>query len=149
MCLAVYLASEVPLPLVPWKDMAPAFHVSDRVPDRSALTRHLTMPHLRSAGSYTGCGCEFLLDGVDPGTHAYDLTRGDYRQLARYLQQYATGRVVPIYACWGGDEGAAPEHLRRVGVAEIEREGFTFAERELLLVETFSSPTMNLERGCQ
>lgn len=135
MCLAVYLSSETPLLIIPWRDAAPGLYVSHRVLDRRGVGRHLTKPYLYFIGTHTGCGCGFLYEGVVPGTPEHAETRSAYQNLSEYLQRYAAGCMVEIYTCWGGDEEAEPEHRRRVGVREIESDGFALEERELLTVD--------------
>lgn len=75
MCLAVYLASDAPLPVIPWCDAAPAFHVSARVPDATLLARHTTKPNVRYVGTHSGCGCGFMYTGIEPRSEEYEKTR--------------------------------------------------------------------------
>jgi hypothetical protein len=134
MCLAVYLASDAPLPLIPWRDAAPAFHVSDRVPDVARLARHTTKPYVRYAGTHSGCGCGFLYDGVEPDSDEHTQVRSAYADLAAYLHRHAAGQTVEIYTCWGGDEGVAPEHVRAIAAADIAGDGFEILEREIITI---------------
>ena len=51
MCLTVYLASDITLPLIPWQREAPGLFISDRVVDTRNVKRHLTKPHIYVVGS--------------------------------------------------------------------------------------------------
>ena len=134
MCLAVYLAADHPLPLIPWRKDAPGFSVTERVPDPERVRTHVSRPHLRSVWTASGCGCGFLYDGVAPGTAEYAEVRSAYRELSAYLQRHARTQPIELYACWGGDESLPTERERALATPEIGREGFALKERELLHV---------------
>ena len=59
MCLVLYIGSYQALPLIPWNEEVPAFHVID-LPDVAREARnHLAAPFVYYAGSYERCGCAF------------------------------------------------------------------------------------------
>jgi len=53
------LASRSPLPLIPWRQDAPAFNVTELTGHEQPIRCHLALPHVRRAGSHTSCGCGF------------------------------------------------------------------------------------------
>ena len=59
MCLALYIASSKPLPLVPWDPEKPAFHVIPLPDDRPAVRKLFRHPHIYYVGSHEGCSCAF------------------------------------------------------------------------------------------
>jgi len=59
MCLALYIASPKPLPVVPWDPKKPAFHVIPLPEDRGELHEVLAHPHIYYVGSHEGCSCAF------------------------------------------------------------------------------------------
>ena len=134
MCLAVYLAADHPLPLIPWRKDAPGFSVTERVPDPERVRAHVSRPRLRSVWTASGCGCGFLYDGVAPGTAEYTEVRAAYRQLSDYLQRHAHSAPIELYACWGGDEALPTEGERAVAAHEIAHKDFILMERELVRV---------------
>jgi hypothetical protein len=136
MCLVAYLASRSPLPLVPWQSDAPAFNVSELTEHETAVGRILPLPHLRQAGSHTGCGCGFNegrehaeLYGELSAERAEALKSS--AQLVRYVREH---HVEQIYSCWSGDESAPKESERHVTLETLASEDFYFRERELLTI---------------
>src|SRR5262245_30645264 len=115
MCRAVYLAASAPLRLVPWAEEAPAFYTELLRPEAKRVKVQFGQTHDYYAGSHEGCGCGFQRgeypDSTDPAEQEKE--RKSLRELAAYLQEEAA-RVgtVQLYACWEGDEDAAPEHRR-------------------------------------
>ena len=70
MCIMLYLASECPLPLVPWDEAYPGFHVTSLETNRHNwwedwVWQQFTKPFVYSIGSYQGCACGFQFEG-DP-----------------------------------------------------------------------------------
>lgn len=69
MCMAVYLASDVPLPLIPWDEGNPSFNTMELSDYEQPFMEQFTKPHVYYLGSYTGCSCGFSSDsneGSDP-----------------------------------------------------------------------------------
>ena len=137
MCMVAYITSRLPLPLIPWQQDAPAFNVTELTGDEQSVLRHLALPHVRQAGSHTGCGCGFNEGREYP--EAYDdpaAERADALEsssgLARYVREY---RVEQIYSCWSGDEAEPKEFERHILPGDLETPEFVFRERELLFVD--------------
>jgi hypothetical protein len=145
MCLAVYLAADKPLRLVPWDEAAPRFHTCRLGPDEERVKCQFAKPHLTYAGSYEGCGCGFQLgeypaELLDPDELA--LRRESLRELAAFLREELP-RVGPIqlFACWEGDQEAPPEHRRALTPADIEGERFFFLQKEISTVGADATPS--------
>jgi len=135
--MVIYIGSRSPLPLIPLSQEAPAFNVTELVEREFQVCRHFTAPHVRQAGSHTGCGCGFnegrehpeVYD--DPATERADALQSS-SQLAEYVRE---NQVEQIYSCWSGDEGESMEFERRVTPEALVAEDFFFRERELLVIE--------------
>lgn len=59
MCLALYIASPKPLPLVPWDPKKPTFHVVPLAEDGHRIWKILPHPYIYYVGSHEGCSCAF------------------------------------------------------------------------------------------
>lgn len=137
MCMVAYIASREPLPLIPWQQDSPAFNVTELTEHAQPVVRHLSLPHVRQAGSHTGCGCGFNEGREHP--QVYDdpvAERADALEssskLARYVREH---RVAQIYSCWSGDEGEPKEFERHIRPDDLVAPEFFFRERELLVVD--------------
>lgn len=59
MCLALYIASPCPLPVIPWDPEKPTFHVVPLPDENEAVRKVLPGPHVYYVGSHEGCSCAF------------------------------------------------------------------------------------------
>ena len=106
MCLALYIATDQALPLVPWDAERPALHLQEAVfHPRNPLTDFLSKPLIYSVGSHQGCGCGFADDALEGDQARQALVD----HLAAALRENAE---VEVYVCWSGEEGQPPK-LRR------------------------------------
>ena len=133
MCMVVYIASRSPLPLVLWRDAAPAFNVTALTEHEERVRSHFSLPHVRCAGSHTSCGCGFN-EGCHPDADLKERAAalGSSAILARFVREH---RVEQVYSCWSGDEGEPQEFTRRIGPEALVADNFVFRERELLTIE--------------
>jgi len=135
--MVAYIASHSPLPLIPWRQDAPAFNVTELTEEEQAVRHHLALPHVRQAGSHTSCGCGFNEGREHP--EVYDdpvAARADALEsasrLARYVREH---QVEQIYSCWSGDEGQAQQFERQITPSDLVATDFFFRERELLTID--------------
>lgn len=103
MCLGVFLASGLPLALVPWDPQAPAFNVVPLTDHEAAVRQQFSLAHVVYAGAHTGCSCGFRSDGKDPAAVARSR-----ETLVRYIRQAAATGPVEVFVCWEGDYAATP-----------------------------------------
>ena len=103
MCLGVFLASGLPLALVPWDSQAPAFNVVPLTEHEAPVRQQFSLAHVVYAGSHTGCSCGFRSDANDPA--AVSRSR---EALLRYIGQASATGPVEVFVCWEGDYAAAP-----------------------------------------
>lgn len=137
MCIVVYVASRSPLPLIAWRQDAPAFNVTELTESEQPVCRNLTLPHVRQAGSHTSCGCGFNEGREYP--QVYDdpvAARADALESASHLARYVREhQIAQIYSCWSGDEAESKEFDRRITPDDLVAPDFFFREGELLTVE--------------
>jgi hypothetical protein len=137
MCMVAYIASQSLLPLIPFREDAPAFNVTKLTEHECSVLQHVALPHIRQAGSHTFCGCGFnegrehpeVYD--DPAKERAEALESSSR-LARYVREY---RVEQIYSCWSGDESQPKEFERHIQPDDLVAPDFFFRERELLFVD--------------
>lgn len=132
--MVVYIASRSPIPLIPWRQDAPAFNVIELSDQERKVCRHFTLPHIYQAGSHTSCGCGFN-EGREHPECGDDATAESSEalesssKLVHYIREY---RVEQIYSCWSGDEGESKESERRIRPDDLIELDFYFREKELI-----------------
>jgi hypothetical protein len=149
MCMAVYIASDRPLPLTKqpeypkdcissptWPMEAQRFHTAELRPAQEAVRSHFQFPHVLYAGSYEGCGCgfnfgrEYPSDEDDP--KHLTVARESVADLIRYVRESG---VRQIYSCWFDDEAKPTAHERTVKPEALAAQDFFFREQELLSID--------------
>ena len=134
--MTFYVASDVSLPLLDWRDDNPAFHVTP-VPDREvSVVGQFTKPHVYYVGSHEQCGCGFEYDEDDygePDQRAAAVRSVD--ALRSYLEAALRATAsLELYACWDGDWALPAEHRTVLDVSQIGGPAFAVAERTLATV---------------
>jgi len=128
MCLAVYLASNKPIPLVEWNDAAPRFNVVPITDDELLVKKQFRNQNVVYAGSHQGCGCGFFKEGAS-GEELL-LVQANYDSFVRYLGELMSdGANIEIFCCWEGDQGSEPEFKERLSLAALGSESFEFKEK--------------------
>ena len=139
MCLMVYIASDHPLPLIPWDEAAPAFHIAELREADQLVRQQFTKLFVYYAGSHEGCGCGFdygqwpVMDDDDRTDE--QAARETIHRLARYLANVVQLGVIEIFACWDGDQTAEPIERSVVTPAYFGGEAFAFNEKQFLTIE--------------
>ncbi len=107
MCLAVYMASPLPLPLIAWDDH-PAFYVEE-VPHDDLVRAHFSHPNVYYLGAHEGCGCGFahglLPLKTEDDRKNDDAGRASVAALKSYVGAAASSAPAELYACWEGEQG--------------------------------------------
>lgn len=131
MCLTVYVGSDVPLPVIPWDDARPAFHVADATDGYfspgNPLRLHSARPYFYRLGSHDGCGCGFqsygeewdeaadaAVEAATPEQQACRRAAADY--LADALRHQAT---VEVFTFCSGSESRPPGRQRTARPADF------------------------------
>jgi len=133
MCLAVYIASNKPLSLVPWVEEKPAFYVEEVVKDEVGVTKQFQYRYVYYAGSHEGCGCGFIKDG-EVGEELTQVEE-NYKRLSAYLKDAKeSGAELQIFSCWEGDQTQEPEHREEINETTLNEKQFEFKEKALYQV---------------
>jgi hypothetical protein len=127
MCLAVFVASDFPLPAVRWSAERPEFAVAPLAARQEPVRRRLARPHVAALWAHTGCGCGF--------SHQYEwdaeARRRSAAALSAYLADAARRGPVELAVCWD-DEAEyerAPERRLRLSAAELAERDDWLGER--------------------
>jgi hypothetical protein len=102
-CLAVFIASDQPLVLVPWDESSPAFNVVPLSEHEEIVRQQFSLAHTVYAGAHTGCSCGFRSDDEDPAA----VTRS-CSALLQYIEQAAAMGPVEVFVCWEGEWAELP-----------------------------------------
>jgi hypothetical protein len=130
MCTAIYIASELALPTVDWREDAPSFYVSPLPPEAEVVRQYFAGPHVYSVGSYQGCGCGLAYQPYPGGDdEEAELSRRDWSLFARYLDQ-ALERVpvVELFTCVEGDQHEPPDTRLKITPSDIRDGRFDYEE---------------------
>ena len=135
MCLVIYIASNKPLPLVPWDKTSPGFNVVELSENEECVRIHFSLPHVSYAGSHTSCGCGFN-EGREHAEYLSDPKErvdslASSSRLASYVREHQVGQ---IYSCWSGDEAEPKAFERQITPDALVAEDFFFRERELFTI---------------
>src|SRR5262249_58644321 len=131
MCDMVYLVADGPVPVVPWDQENPAFHVDlPREEDRPVVER-FGGRFVVYVGAHTGCGCGFSHGANEDGDDGDDRSRN--RESASRLAAYLDARLteyqsVELFVCLSGEEHEAARHHDVLTPAEVAGSTFWFAD---------------------
>lgn len=135
MCLTLYLASSIPLPLIPWVEEAPSFYIKElECPsDDPSVKSRFTLTHLYFVGSHMGCGCGFV-KGAQEEDEAERIE--NYVKFADYVRIARTdGADLQLFSCWRGDELIEPESRHVVSADTLLDPEFEFEEKAFYVIE--------------
>lgn len=128
MCLAVYIASDKPLPLVEWNEDQPKFHVLVVTKEDGKIAKQFKYKNIAYAGSHEGCGCGFFKEGEEG--QELKIRQANYEALAYYLTSLKfSGSKIELFSCWEGDQGKEPEYREKVTLKELVAPEFEFKEK--------------------
>lgn len=125
MCMFIYLASDCPLPTIPWDKDRPAFHVCTLPEWGTKVTKQFKESHVYFLGSYQWCGCGFHGSSDQGRTSLVELR--DYLAAA-----VANSRTVELWSCWAGAEDAEQLSEGVIVPNKILDPGFSFEEQQYL-----------------
>ncbi|MFT3685275.1 MAG: hypothetical protein QM783_10180 [Phycisphaerales bacterium] len=107
MCRVVYIASDRPLPLVPF-EQGTVFYIR-AVTD---LADRVSLPHVQMAGAHSGCECGFerlAAETSDPTSGATKATLASREALVAYLTaQLEAGFQIELLTGWDEEESGMP-----------------------------------------
>ena len=133
MCLAVYLASNKPLPVIAWDEKAPAFYL-EAIDEAEPVRAQFAYAHVYYAGSHEGCGCGFSKDGV--ADDEFEQHQQNYVALGRTVRDALDhGAELQIFTCWEGEQTNEPQSVLSVSPATLESPEYELQQLELLRVQ--------------
>ena len=125
MCLALYLAAAQELPVIPWDQSNPAFHVIHLPKNAEGVRRHFRSDYIYYAGSDQGCSCAFNYE------HEYD----SILELRRYLRNaLICVNEVEMFACQIGTEEQDKQHTLTTTPDGIALAEFIFKDGQYLVI---------------
>ena len=130
MCLALYLASSRPLPIIAWDPANPAFHVINPPESATGVRKHFRFENVYYAGSHQGCSCAFNYE------HEYD----SILQLRDYLRNaLASGAEIEAFACRIGNEEHDVQHALVTSPEGVALPEFFFKDGQFLVIRSGKS----------
>ena len=140
MCMAVYIASDFPLPLIQWNKDAPGFHVTELTTNINdeKVKEQFSKSYIYYVGAHTGCGCGC---GFEYGKYPeYEDNVEESRQSVIRLAEYLTNALeenefIELFACWEGDQAEKPVKYGTRTPLDLGGDNFWFEEKEFLLVK--------------
>jgi hypothetical protein len=135
MCLALYVASFKPLPVIPWDPKKPAFHVINLPESMRAVRKLLPYPHVYYVGSHEGCSCAFN----------YEHEFKSVLELRDYLRKaLAVADEIEGFSCRPGQEQLNVKHSVTISPSGVALPEFFFQDGQRLVFR--SRKTMQAQR---
>ncbi len=134
MCMMVYIASSTPLPLIPWDEEKPAFHVATVRPTHGVRLQ-FSYANFYYVGSHESCGCGFQI-GEYPEFERDEQEQREMRSsldaFADYVERHLVeAGKIEVFASWDGDQCQPVELRRELTAADLRDDDFFFYEKEL------------------
>ena len=136
MCWVLYLAAAQPLPLHPFVPDAPGFNVVPVSGSGAAVRAQFRKSFVYAVGAHTGCGCGFDREQANPN-HPEELAAAKVSlgALRDYLgEALETAGPLELFACWDGDQAAAPDHHWTRRLSDFTTEMAWFPDRTFVEV---------------
>ena len=137
MCLSVFVGSNFQLPLVPWNEQAPGFHLNEATDKPSvSVKKILKTPYLYEAGSHMGCACGFAYGDWSrhSKTEQHAQRVKDVRDFAAYLNDHKRDNALVLFCTWWERFPDGYESLE-FNAQAIDDEEFDFEEDMILMVK--------------
>lgn len=113
MCFALYIASSIPLPIIPWDEKSRALHTEPIGDNDRKVMQHFKHSHIYFVGSDTYCGCGYRHATYQTGTWPEeewqpeeDQGKGqaNHEQLVDFVRKFcAEDTGIELYGMWEGD----------------------------------------------
>jgi hypothetical protein len=131
MCMGVYVAADVPLPLMVWDEHNPGFNVTAISEYEQPVRSQFSKSHVYYLGSYTGCSCSFSQDtdeSTDPASKSQEA-------LISYIAQATVSGTVELFVCWEGDWQKAPRERLELTLEDLRDTNRWFRELVFMMVK--------------
>jgi hypothetical protein len=149
MCMMLYIASDVKLPLVPaGQDDYQPIYVDELSEYNLSVKKQFTKKYAFYIGSYQGCGCGFSYGEYNIDTSELDESLIEFfddeqkkrKESVRELFNYISNSLenvsdIELYSCWAGKENEAPKHRLEINLADFSlSDKFSFEEDQLIII---------------
>lgn len=136
MCLAIYISSDNPIPLVNLFNNKIGFYIRELKNHENCVFQNFSKRLAYYLGS-EGCSCGFLLDGIYPDMEKFIDVVETYDLLSNFLREKVQSNELEIYACWTGNEDAKPAEYHRIKTSDIAKIDFAFEEGHFYSIDNF------------
>jgi hypothetical protein len=124
MCRAFYLATDLPVSLIPWDEAAPAFNVVPLSDEESEVVRQFSKPHVVYLGAHTGCSCGFAPEDENDAQASRSA-----HELRAFLSRVVDEQgKAEFFACWEGEQAHEPGARLEISPSAFEGDRLAFVE---------------------
>ena len=128
MCLAVYIASNKELALIPWVEAKPSFNILPLSKEEIPVKKQFSLEFVYYVGSHQGCGCGFFKEG-EAGEELAEVEES-YKKLATYIiKAKENGASIQLFSCWEGDQTSKVENKEKINESTLNEKQFEFKEK--------------------
>jgi hypothetical protein len=133
MCWALYAASDVEIPLVPWDKRKKKLGVLPVGDSDNPIRAKFGLPNIVYVASHEGCGCGFMGDAaVDDEVRLRSSVLHELYQMLTSIQ--AAGGTLEMFLCWEGEQGDPPESCIELTTDSFLADAFPMREGQLAIV---------------
>jgi hypothetical protein len=146
MCFVLYMATDVPVPTIPWNENNRRLNTQDLSEHDRLVASHFTKPYKKYVGSDLGCGCGFRSVSFQNGEwpeeamigyedHTGEEEQPNHQQLFDFLAGLmCENREIELYGCWDGDFVELSAGHAKIALSKILDKKFFFRERYKYIV---------------
>lgn len=143
MCMAIYISTDRPLPIIPYDEMNRKLHTEDITEKEQVLINIFSKQYIKYVGSDEGCGCGFRhalihndnwLEVLDEDDTSFD-NNNQIALVDLISNNIPEGKIVEIFACWEGGQNEPVLYNQTIKLSDILNEGFFFKERGFYTVQ--------------
>ena len=142
MCNVLYLASDQPLPVVPWDPNIRGFHAVLPEAREEVVAKHFSKRHVRYLGSHLQCGCGFFYPDRNPDgsiepdeLEEWEEVRKTREGLVGYLRTtIQQAGPVEVVLSWSGEEARPVTRVPDLTPDAFLEEVFPLRDNQLVVV---------------
>ncbi len=106
MCWALYLASDLKMPRIPWDERARRLALLPLDASDDVVSGKFSLPNIAYVCSHDGCGCGFMDESESSG-EGLRLRLSALSELHELLvSMLSSGAIIEMFLCWEGDQGS-------------------------------------------
>lgn len=131
MCMAVYISSDIELPIITWDEKNPSFFAEKESTDHT--NKFFSKPHSYYLGAFEGCSCGFeyidcFVEKDDPEEiKENELKKECMQKLVQYLKDaLKKTRELELLICWEDEEKDPPTKRGTVTLDELDEPYWVF-----------------------